>query len=37
MTIAFSSLFILIVVITKVLVLENLISVGLATPRVKYR
>jgi len=37
MTIAFSSLFILIVVIIKVLALENLIWVGLATPRVKYR
>jgi len=37
MTNAFSSLFILIVVIIKVLVLENLIAVGLATPRAKYR
>jgi hypothetical protein len=37
MTIAFASLFILVVVIIKVLVLENLISVGLAKQGVKYR
>jgi len=37
MTSAFSSLFILIVIIIEVLVLENLISVGLAARRFKRR
>jgi hypothetical protein len=34
---AFASLFILVIVIIEVLVLENLISVGLAKQRVRYR
>jgi hypothetical protein len=37
MTTAFGSLFILVIVIIKVLVLENLNSVGLAKQRVRYR
>jgi len=37
MTAAFASLFILVIVIIEVLVLENLISVGLAKQRVRYR
>jgi len=37
MTTVFASLFILIIVIIEVLVLENLLSVGLAKQKVRYR
>jgi hypothetical protein len=37
MTTAFGSLFILVIVIIKVLILENLIPVGLEKQRVRYR
>jgi len=37
MTTVFASLFILVIVIIEVLILENLLSVGLAKQRVRYR
>ncbi len=37
MTTVFASLFIFVIVIIEVLILENLLSVGLAKQRVKYR
>jgi hypothetical protein len=37
MTTAFASLFILVIVIIEVLILENLLSVGLAKQQVRYR
>ena len=37
MTTVFASLFILVIVIIEVLILENLLSVGLAEQKVRYR